>query len=76
MPTPREQMYVFWLMGRAISYPLDRAESYLKKLSEKATFKQITVKSTPPPNPFDRLDVSEIPPAPPALHGAAASQRQ
>jgi hypothetical protein len=75
MPTPREQMYVFWLMGRAISYPLDKAESYLRKLRDKATFRQITVQSAPPPNPFDRLDVSEIPPAPPALHGAAA-QRQ
>jgi hypothetical protein len=68
-------MYVFWLMGRAISYPLDKAESYLKKLRDKATIKQVTIKSAPPPNPFDRLDVSEIPPAPPALHGAAA-QRQ
>ncbi len=75
-PTPREQLYVFWIVGRMLSYPLDRAESYVRSKLQRLSREPVAVPaaSSSQPNPFDAARQSEIPPAPPAMHGAAAER--
>lgn len=68
-PTPREQMYVFWVLGKILSYPLDTAESYISTWLNR---RQNAPLATPAsagaaPNPFSTMNEREIPPAPPAL---------
>jgi len=67
-PTPRDQMYVFWVLGKMLSYPIDKAESFilskLKKGAEPAVATPAGASSQP--NPFHSVNWREIPPAPPA----------
>ena len=71
-PTPREQMYVFWLLGKALSYPIDRIESYVLLKLKRSRNKQATINVSSVPNPFEAADLSQVPPAPPVIKGAAA----
>jgi hypothetical protein len=75
-PTPREQLYVFWILGRMLSYPLDRAESYIRGKLERRSQEPVAVpaNASGPGNPFDSVAQREIPPAPPAVGGAAAER--
>jgi hypothetical protein len=66
-PSPRDQMYIFWLFGKIISYPIDKVESYVtKKLysPEKPKFVPATAPASAS-SPFDSINWREIPPAPP-----------
>ncbi len=69
LPSPRDQMYVFWILGRVLSYPFDKAEAYIDSIKNKP--KVQAVPATAPaavtaPNPFLSVNWKEIPPAPPA----------
>jgi hypothetical protein len=77
-PTPREQMYVFWILGKMLSYPVDKAESYVYSFTKK-TKPQGDGAPTPAtaaatPNPFSSVNWSEIPPSPPASGSAGKSR--
>jgi hypothetical protein len=63
-PSARQQMYVFWILGKMISYPIDKAEAFVKGQIEKPFFRPA---SSPPreKDPFAALDDGAIPPAPP-----------
>lgn len=70
-PSPREQMYLFWILGQVISYPIDRAESYISNMIRRL---QSGPEVTPAaaqagPNPFTTINMRQIPPAPPVLSG-------
>lgn len=66
-PTPREQMYVFWILGRVLSYPIDTAESYISSWWERRWNQPVATPASAPavPNPFNSIRTREIPPAPP-----------
>jgi hypothetical protein len=74
MPTPREQMYVFWLLGKVLSYPVDTAESYISGMWRKWQSAPVVQPASAPavPNPFDSMSDRHIPPAPPATSGSGA----
>lgn len=79
-PSPRDQMYVFWLVGKILSYPVDRVEAFITSRLQnlqKSTFRPASAPAAEVQaiNPFDAVDTSEIPPAPPALAGAAAKHK-
>lgn len=66
-PTPRDQMYVFWLLGRMISYPVDRIEAYIVDRFNRKQKEGAPIPATASaPNPFESVNWREIPPAPPA----------
>ncbi len=72
-PAPRDQMYVFWIAGRIISFPIDLVESFINKQRAKYSTRE-NKEGKPVPasaganqNPFDKLNWREIPPAPPVL---------
>ncbi|MGB6063198.1 MAG: hypothetical protein WBG50_00200 [Desulfomonilaceae bacterium] len=74
-PTPREQMYVFWILGKMLSYPIDKAESYIYSFVNRPKAKaQAPATTSTTPNPFASVSWSEIPPAPP-VSGHAARAR-
>lgn len=54
-PTPREQMYVFWILGRILSYPMDKAESYIRQKLQGSALKPASAPAaaTPASSPFD-----------------------
>ena len=63
-PSPRDQLYVFWFLGKVLSYPVDRLEAYIhSKLNQP---KAVPASATSTSNPFDSVNWREIPPAPPA----------
>lgn len=66
-PAPRDQLYVFWLLGRLISYPIDKVESYVsKKLYPVEQPKAVpAAASGSVQSPFESINRREIPPAPP-----------
>ena len=68
-PAPRDQLYVFWLLGRLISYPIDKVESYVtKKLYPADRPKAVPAAASASgsvPSPFESINRREIPPAPP-----------
>lgn len=69
LPSPRDQMYVFWILGRVLSYPFDKAESLIDswKQKRKAPPVPAAVPATASgPNPFASVNWEQIPPAPPA----------
>lgn len=74
MPTPREQMYVFWILGKVLSYPVDIAESYISGMWRKWQAGPVVQPASAPavPNPFDSMSDRHIPPAPPATSGSGA----
>ncbi|MBI5251313.1 MAG: hypothetical protein HY912_17630 [Desulfomonile tiedjei] len=69
LPSPRDQMYVFWILGRVLSYPFDKAEGYIDSIRSKRKL-QVVPAAAPAqataPNPFVSVNWREIPPAPPA----------
>jgi hypothetical protein len=73
LPKPSDQLYVFWYLGKIISYPIDTAEayitSYIAKLRQPAQPVAVPASSTPLSNPFDSVKWNAIPPAPPAVSG-------
>jgi hypothetical protein len=77
-PTPREQMYVFWILGKMLSYPIDKAESYVygfaKKSKPPADGAPTPATAATTPYPFSSVNWSEIPPAPP-VSGRAGKNR-
>ncbi len=68
-PTPRDQLYVFWLFGKIISYPVDKIESYVSKKLYSVEKPQLVPAAASAPgvvsSPFDSINRREIPPAPP-----------
>lgn len=69
LPSPRDQMYVFWILGRVLSYPFDKAESYIDSIKAKRRVQAVQAAAPaqkPVPNPFLSVNWGEIPPAPPA----------
>lgn len=66
-PAPRDQLYVFWVLGKVISYPIDKVESYIsKKISSLQQPKAVpALAPASSSSPFDSLNWREIPPAPP-----------
>ena len=69
-PTPREQMYVFWILGKMLSYPIDKAEAYISNSFKKKEKPRVEGAPTPATatsaqNPFSSVNWSEIPPSPP-----------
>jgi len=67
-PTPRDQLYIFWLLGKALSYPVDKAEAYIMSKFKKSPQDGVPTPAaaTSGPNPFTSVNWREIPPAPPA----------
>jgi len=73
-------MYVFWIVGKILSYPVDKVEAFIT--GKLQSFQKPILRPASAPasevqavNPFDAVDTSEIPPAPPALGGAAAKHQ-
>jgi hypothetical protein len=66
-PRPRDQLYVFWILGRVISYPIDKVEAYLTnmKFDRKKDGSPVPASAGPEANPFNAVNWREIPPAPP-----------
>lgn len=67
-PSPRDQMYIFWVLGKMLSYPVDKVEDFItSKLKSRENSKPIAAPAvaTSRPNPFDSVNFREIPPAPP-----------
>lgn len=69
-PTPAEQLYVFWILGKIISYPVDTLEAYVGKLREDWRAKPVPASAQVGPNPFEARNLGQIPPAPPVLSGS------
>ncbi len=73
LPKPSDQLYVFWYLGRIISYPIDTAEayitSYIARLRQPAQPVAVPASSSPLSNPFDSVKWKAIPPAPPVVSG-------
>ncbi len=67
-PSPREQMYVFWLAGRVISMPIDLLEKAVGKVRSSVSKARppVPVQAAAVHSPFDNVNWREIPPAPPA----------
>lgn len=72
-PSPREQMYVFWILGKMLSYPIDKVESYVRAKLQRPPIKPAAAPATAPAvsSPFRSLDMREIPPAPPVSRNHA-----
>jgi hypothetical protein len=71
-PTPGDQMYVFYYLGKALSYPIDKVESVIFGSKEKKK-KKI---AAPAVDPFEATRLKQVPPAPPARKGAAVQAQQ
>ncbi len=69
-PRPRDQMYVFWILGKVLSYPVDTVEQFVTKKIRQVSLKPETKPAAAPINPFDEVDIREIPPAPPVTDQA------
>jgi hypothetical protein len=68
LPTPRDQMYVFWILGRVLSFPFDKAEGYIESFKNSRKVKAVPAAApaqSKAPNPFAFSNWKEIPPAPP-----------
>ncbi len=72
-PTPSDQMYVFYYLGKALSYPIDKVESAIFGSKEK---KKKTKVAAPVIDPFEAAKLKQVPPAPPARKGAAVEAQQ
>ncbi len=64
-PAPRDQLYVFWLLGKIISYPIDKVESYVSRKLYSVGKPQVVPAAASASSPFDSINRREIPPAPP-----------
>ncbi|HMK36504.1 MAG TPA: hypothetical protein VK463_15630 [Desulfomonilaceae bacterium] len=72
-PRPRDQLYVFWILGRLISYPIDKVEAYITTLrsEKKRDGAPVPASGGPDSNPFGSVNWREIPPAPPVANTQA-----
>lgn len=66
-PRPRDQLYVFWILGRLINYPIDKVESFIVNLrsERKKDGTPVPASAGPSGSPFSSVNWREIPPAPP-----------
>jgi len=71
-PTPREQMYIFWILGKMLSFPIDKAESFIRERINRPSKGAETAPAaaSSPANPFNSVNWKEIPPAPPVKASA------
>jgi hypothetical protein len=73
--TPAEQLYVFWFLGKVLSYPVDTLEAYISKVradwQSKPEPTAVPAAAAVGPNPFDTRRLGQIPPAPPVRSGPA-----
>ena len=76
-PTPREQMYVFWLIGKVLSYPVDSVESYVTGLlngplpgpvAQPASANSISTLAHAPPSMARAIDAPSASVSVPCLH--------
>jgi hypothetical protein len=77
LPSPRDQMYVFWILGRVLSFPFDKAESFIDSWKQKrkaSPAASAIPAAAPAANPFASVNWEQIPPAPPAS-GVATPRR-
>jgi len=66
-PTPRDQLYIFWIVGKLISYPVDKVEAFIQDRFRGARAGTAQPAAAPSSaNPFSSVNWREIPPAPPA----------
>jgi hypothetical protein len=67
-PTPRDQMYIFWILGKVLSYPIDKTESFIMSKIRRPQGNAVATPASAAnaPNPFTQVNWREIPPAPPA----------
>jgi hypothetical protein len=72
-PAPKDQLYVFWLLGKVISYPVDKVESLIFR-SDKIKGDHVPGPVIVNTNPFKKLNESEIPPAPPVVGQAKRNE--
>jgi hypothetical protein len=70
-PTPSEQMYVFWYLGRIISYPVDTVEAYIKSWMTAPKPVAVPASGSSASNPFDSVKWRAIPPAPPVTNSSS-----
>lgn len=68
-PSPKQQMYIFWLLGKMISFPIDKAESFVRGQIERPFFRPASSPAAEN-DPFASLDRGEVPPAPPITRRA------
>ena len=66
-PTAADQLYVFWALGKLISYPFDAADRYIQRYREGADSEAEAIPAAAPgaSNPFEAVKLGQIPPAPP-----------
>jgi hypothetical protein len=71
-PSPRDQLYVFWILGKVLSYPIDKTESFIReRLSRSSKGPEAApAAAASTPNPFNSVNWKEIPPAPPVKASA------
>lgn len=72
LPSPRDQLYVFWVLGKVLSYPFDKVDSYIEHWKSRRKAQGQAVPASAPArseNPFDSVNWREIPPAPPTEGG-------
>lgn len=74
-PTPREQMYVFWILGKVLSYPIDQLEAIITRRHNTSAAKPIKASAPSTYDPFKEIEGREIPPAPPVLNGPTFADR-
>lgn len=73
VPSPADQMYVFWAVGKLISLPVDIAEACFTRLRQRFTQKPVPVPASGvAENPFTAIERGRVPPAPPVLHARTA----
>jgi hypothetical protein len=74
-PNPRDQLYVFWILGKVLSYPVDKVEAFIYSRFKRAPAGNAQPAAAPAnPNPFASVNWREIPPAPP-VHAEKGSKR-
>lgn len=74
-PNPRDQLYIFWILGKVLSYPVDKVEAFIYSRFKGAPAGSPRPAAAPAnANPFASVNWREIPPAPPA-HGEKATRR-
>jgi hypothetical protein len=69
--TPAEQLYVFWFLGKVLSYPVDMLEAYVTKVRTDWQAKPVPAAAPAGPNPFETRSLGQVPPAPPVLSSPA-----
>lgn len=58
-PSPRDQMYIFWILGKMLSYPIDKVEDFItSKLKSRQAPEPVAAPAvaTSRPNPFDSVN--------------------